>query len=161
MAAVAGVKVGIEGAVYRNTGTYGSPTWTEVTLVRDVDPKFPWDMGDASSRETRAKLYAKTMIDIAVSLTVRADDANTGYQALFDAAMSPTTVLDMLVLDGPLTAEGSMGVRSHFNASETGQSQGASDVIYTTFELKPGWSSEGYPSKIEVGSASALTATAF
>ena len=33
MAATAGAKAGIDGAVYRNTGTYGSPTWTEMPIA--------------------------------------------------------------------------------------------------------------------------------
>lgn len=161
MAAASAVKPGIDGAVYRNSGTYGSPTWAEITLIRDVSPSFPWDMADASSRTHKAKLYAKTMIDIGAQLVVRADDADAGYQALFDAAMSSTTLMDMLVLDGPITTEGSMGVRCHFNVNESGQSQGAGDVIYTTFDLKPGYHTDGDPKKIEVGATSTLTATAF
>lgn len=161
MAAAAGVKVGIKGQMLRNTGTYGSPTWTAIALVRDVTPVRAWDMADASSRETRAKLYAKTMIDVGATAVVRADDVNTGYQALYDASNSPTSVVDLLILDGPLTTEGSAGVRAEFLVSETGAPQEAGGVIYSTFDLKPAWTSNGYPSSIDVGASSALTATAF
>ena len=161
MAAAAGAKVGIDGAVYRNTGTYASPTWVEIDLVRDAEPTFPWDMGDASARTTRAKLYAKTQADLGVKLTVRADDANAGYGALWDAAMSGTALLDMLVLNGPLTKEGAKGVRANWNVSEDSESQGAGDVVYSAFTLKPGYSTDGVPSAITVGASSAITATAF
>lgn len=161
MAAAAGVKVGIKGALMRNTGTYGSPTWAAVALVRDVTPVRAWDTADASARESRAKLYAKTMIEVGATAVVRADDVNTGYQALYDASNSPSSVVDLLIIDGPLTTEGSAGVRAEFLVSETGAPQEAGGVIYATFDLKPAWTSNGYPSSVDVGSTSALTLTAF
>lgn len=161
MAAAAGVKPGIDGALYRNTGTYGSPTWTEVTLVKDVTPRRQWDMQEAGSRETKAKLMAKTRIDVGAQAVVRTDCANAGYQALYDASNSSSSLLDMLILDGPLTQEGAAGVRGHFNVNSTGAPQEADGIIYETFDLAPGWSSEGYPSAIDVGSGSAITAVAY
>lgn len=160
-AAAPGVKAGIAARVYRNTGTYGSPTWAAVNCVRDAQPSSPWDMGDASSRATRAKLYGKTQIDLQVQLVCRADDADVGYGILVDLAVSPTGVLDMLILDGPLTAEGARGYRAHWLASLSGQPQGAGDLVFTTFDLKPGFSSDGVPSAIAVGASSAITAVAF
>lgn len=161
MAAVAGVKAGIAARAYRNTGSYASPTWTAADLVRDATPAFPWDMVDASARSTRAKLYGKTQIDLSVQIVVRADDADTAYQAFVDAAFSPTTLIDMMILDGPVTAEGARGVRAHFNFSLSGQPQGAGDLIYATFELKPGYSTDGVPKSVVMGASSSTTFTSF
>lgn len=161
MAAAAGAKVGIKGQTLRNTGTYGSPTWAAIALIRDVTTMRAWDTADASARESRAKLYAKTMVDVGATLTVRADDVNTGYQALYDASNSPSSVVDLLILDGPLATEGSAGVRGEFLVSETGAPQEAGGVIYSTFDFKPKWTSNGYPSSVDVGATSALTLTAF
>lgn len=161
MAAASAVKPAIEGVVLRNTGTYGSPTWTEIELVRDVNPAMPWDMGDASSRATRAKLYNKTQIDIPYSIVVRADDADTGYVALFDASVSPTTVIDMMILDGPISTEGAMGIRCHFLVNFASQTGGAADNCYTTFDLKPGYSSAGVPKSVKMGASSVPSFTAF
>ena len=138
--ATGGFKAGIAGVAYRNTGTYGSPTWTAAPIVADVQFALPWDFGDGSSRVTRAKLYGKTQVD---------------------ASVSPTAVLDMLILDGPVTKEGARGVRAHFLFSLAGQPQGRGDGVYTTFDLKFGVSSEGVPSAVIVGASSALTAVAF
>lgn len=158
MAAASAIKLGINGVVYRNTGTYGSPTWTAISLVRDAAVNLPWDFPDASARATRVKLYAASQIDFDIQLTVRADDADAGYNALWDATVGGDP-LDMLVLDGPITTEGVRGVRAHFIPSITGQDQGAGSVVYSTFSLKPTFHSDGTPKAIEVGAASALTAT--
>lgn len=161
MAATSAVKPGVNARVYRNTGTYGSPTWTAVNLTKDGNVSAPWDMVEAGARETKAKLYGKTRIDIQIGLTVRADDLDAGYNALADAAMSQTTVMDMLILDGPITVEGARGFRAHFLVNESSQPQEIDGIIYDSFDLKPAWSSEGYPSKVVMGASSSPTFTAF
>lgn len=158
--AAGAVKPGAAGRVYRNSGSYGSPTWVAVNLVKDATPSMPWDMVEAGARETRAKLYAKARADLSVQLVVRADDADTGFNALADAAVSPTTLLDLLVLDGLISVEGVRGFRAHWNVNLTGQPQDIDNVIYDTFELKPGWNSAGYPSTVIMGATSTPAFTA-
>lgn len=159
MAATSAVKVGPGGKAYRNTGTYGSPTWTAMGLVRSVSPSMPWDMVEAGARETRAKLYAKARADLKVSFDMRADDADDAFSAVADAAVSPTVLLDILFLDGPLTAEGARGFRAAWNINLTGQPQEIDGSIYDQFEAAPGWSSDGYPSTVKMGATSTPTFT--
>lgn len=161
MAAAYGIKIGPKCVAYRNTGTYGSPTWTAMSFVRDAQAATPWDFQDASIRDTRVKMYHPTQIDFAFSLTVRCDDADAGYQALLGAAQEGTA-LDLLILDGPVSTEGSAGVRSYFHVSMTGQPQGMGDVLYATFDLKPGFGLDGSsapakPKYAVAGASSALT----
>lgn len=161
MAEASAVKVAILAAVYRNAGTYGTPTWTFIGLVRDVTPSMKWNRSDASARQTKAVLQAKTQMAISGQIVVRADDADAGYQALFDAAMATSaSALDLMILDGLITVEGAKGVRAHMNLDFV-QNQSIGEVIYTTFDYDPAWHADGYPSKVEMGAASAATFTAF
>lgn len=161
MAETSIVKAGINGVVYRNAGSYGTPTWTAITLVRNVSPSIRWDKGDASIRATKAKLSHKTQVAISGTIECRADDADAGYQALFDAAVGGSTAAaDLLILDGPVTAEGAKGVRAHMNL-DFEQNQAISDVIYTTFAYEPAWHASGYPSYVEMAASSVATITAF
>lgn len=159
MAATSAVKPAIKAVVYRNTGTYGSPTWTAIDFVRDANIGKPWDFGDASIRATRVKLYHPTQMDIAPSLTVRCDDANAGYLALESSANSGSPI-ELLILDGPIATEGVRGVRASFHVSDTGQDQAIGNVLYKNFELKPAFSTDAYPKYVVTGSGSALTETA-
>ncbi len=119
-------------------------------------------MVDASIRGTPAKLFGKGQVDLAVSLEVRADDLDAGYQALWDAAMDQDTTIDLLILNGLVTVEGSLGIRAEFLVNMTGDTQGAGDLIYSTFELKPTWTTAArYPLKAEIGAGPALSTTAF
>lgn len=167
MAAARGPKTGINSKVYYNTASggtkYASPTWSVVDHVRDNAPSQPWDLVDASIRATRVKLYHPTQKDIGCQITVRCDDVDTAYLAL-RAAAEEGIALDMLILDGPISTEGSRGFRAFFHVSETGQPQGAGDVLYSTFDLKPGFGviddgTGAYPKIAVCGASSAVTYT--
>ena len=158
MAATSAVKPAIKAVIYRNTGTYGSPTWTAMTLVRDVNISRPWDFASADVRATRVKLYAPTQMDFAVTMTMRCDDADTAYLAVDAAAISGAAV-EFLILDGPIATEGVRGVRSHFHISDTGQDQAIGNVLYKNYELKAAFSTDGVPKAIVTGATSSLTAT--
>lgn len=159
MAATDGVRVGIACKIYRNTGSYGTPTWTEIGHARDVDVAAPWEFADASIRATRVKLYAATQVDFAPSVVVRKNDADAGYQAL-RAAADEATAMDLLILDGAVTNEGARGFRAHFTPSLTGAPQTINAVVYDTFELKPAYSTDGYPQYAVVGASSNVTFSA-
>lgn len=160
MAATSAVKVGVNAKAYRNTGTYGSPTYTAMGLVRNVTFSMPWDMVEAGARETKAKLYAKARTDITVSFDMRADDADAGFNAVADAAVSQTTLVDIMFLDAPITVEGARGIRAEWNINLTGQPQEIDGSIYDSFDAKPAWSSNGYPKTVVMGASSAPTFTA-
>ena len=155
------VMPGIKAAVYRNTGTYGSPTWTLIGLVRNVTPSAKWKKSDASARQTRAELQEKTQIGITGQIEVRADPADADYQALFDAAMGDSTdAIDLMILNGLLAVEGAKGVRLHANL-DFAENHAIDGVIYTMFDYDPAWNADGYPSKVEVGATSTPTFTAY
>lgn len=161
MAETSAVQVGIAAAVYRNAGSYGSPTWTEITLIKSVTPNVKWTRSDASIRATKALLQAKTQVAITGSIECRADPADAGYQALFTAAMQDSTgAPDLLILDGDIATEGVKGIRAHMNL-DFAQNHSIDGVIYTTFDYDPAWNSAGYPSFVEMGATSTPTITAF
>jgi hypothetical protein len=157
MAATAGAHVGVKAKIYRNTGTYGSPTWVAMDLVKDVSVGMPWDMVDASVRGSRVKLYAPTQTDFSINMSMRIDYADTAYLAIRAASVS-ATAQDLLVLDGAVTEEGAQGFRADFHVSLTAQDQAIGNVLYDSFDLKPGVATN-YPKAIVMGAASAITAT--
>lgn len=161
MSAASAIQPAIAAGVYRNTGSYGSPTWVEITLVRDVTPSEQWAYGDASVRASKAKLYGKTQIDLTGTITCRADPADAGYQALFDAAVGVSSAApDLMILDGDITTEGARGVRLHANLSKK-QNQAIGEIVYTDFDYNPAWNSAGYPSSVVMGATSTPAFTAW
>lgn len=163
MAAVSAMKPGIGGVVYRNTGTYGTPVWVAQSLVKDVKLPVAWDFAEAGSRETRAKLFVKTRADVSASITMRVDDANVGYLAFRANAVNnnPNAVLDLMILDGLITVEGVHGIRAEFTLSVGDHSEDIDGSIYDTFDCKPAWTANGYPSSVIMGAASTPAFIAF
>ena len=43
------MKLGINGKLYQNTGAYGSPTWVEITNVRDLTLNMDAAEADATT----------------------------------------------------------------------------------------------------------------
>lgn len=161
MSATSQILPGIRGGAYRNSATYASPTWVIMPLVRDATPQWVWDFVEASVRATSAKLYAKSQVDVGGSLVLRADPADAAYLALIDASASRTSVLDLLLLDALITVEGSHGIRGEFLVGAEPQDQSIGGVIYTTFQLKPTYTANGFPGYVVMGAASAPTITSF
>lgn len=160
MSEAAAIQPAVNAGFYRNTGTYGTPTWTEVDIIRDVaDAGQKWDFADASSRASRAKLFGKTLIDVSGTLSARADPADAGYQAIFTASVT-TTPIDVMILDGDIATEGVKGKRLHAGFS-MGQDQSIGNIIYTEFEYKPMYHSDGVPKYVEMGASSTPTYTAY
>lgn len=160
-AAVSAVKHGVSARIYRNTGTYGTPVWTAVNLVKDVTGGTPWNKTEAGARETTAMLFARTRINLTRSVTIRADDLDAGYQAFLTSSQDKTSVIDMMILDGLISTEGAHGHRAHYGCSNTDNPQEIDGVIYDVFEVSPEWHSSGYPSKVVMGASSTPTFTAF
>lgn len=154
-------KPGVAAGLYRNTGTYGSPSWTAQTFVHSVRPSMPWGKVEAGARYTRANVYMKARADLTIEVMMKADAADAGYQAFRAAAVSPTTVVDCLVLDGLITIEGACGWRGEFLVNLTGAPQEIDGSIYDTFELFPTWTSNAVgPSTVIMGASSTPTLTA-
>lgn len=162
MAGTPGVKPAVKAVTYRNAGTYASPTWTALPLIMDENFGKPWDFADAFTRQSRVKMYGPTQVDFQITAKIRCDDVDAGYAALETAAVSGAT-LDLLILDGPLTAEGARGARASFHVSHTGQDQAIGNNLYSEYEFKPGYAYNSgvlqTPTAVVVGASSTITET--
>lgn len=128
--------LGINAKLYRNTGTYGSPTWTAINAVSDLAVNPPWDEADASTRGSRVKMVMKTLLGLEVSGKIRANLTDTEYVNMVDAS-NQDTVNDYLVLTSTTSATGSRGYRFDGQVFIATQDQNLGSVIYDDFMLKP------------------------
>lgn len=154
MAEVTSFKTGVGCGLYRNTGTYGSPTWTFQSEVQSVTPNSPWDWVEASSRASAVKLWGKSLVDVSYQLTYRADDLDAGWEAFMAAHWSRTTVVDCLILNGLIATEGVRGVRAEFYCSMDSEPQDIGGSIFSTFTLKPTVTTNGLPKSVIMGTSS-------
>ena len=154
MAAETQILLGIAAGLYRNSGSYGTPTWGAQNIVRSVSPAFPWDFAEAPSRATPVKIYGKTQVDMAIQVMMRADPADANFAAWVVAHWSRTAVLDLLILNAKLTTEGARGVRGEFLVSLSGEPQEIEGSIVATFDIKPTITANGLPKSVVMGASS-------
>lgn len=151
-------KLGIKCKIYRNTATYGSPTWAEITLIGDASVSPVWDEAAGDVRGSRVKSVAKTLMGLEVSARVRVSNDDAGYEALNDALHSDTP-LDLLVLNGPNNEEGVRGYRADWHVMQAPQDQALGAVLFDDLILKPAISANGVKAA-SVGSGGTLSYTA-
>src|SRR4051812_42511826 len=95
-------QLGIKASLLRNTGTYNSPVWTEITGISDLKENPDWDTAEGNTRASRVKRHAKTLLGLSLSGKIKVDHTDAGYVAVL-AALYSDTPLDLVVLDGDPT----------------------------------------------------------
>lgn len=102
--------------LYRNTGTYASPTWVEIEDVQDLDLTLEADDGDSTTRGdggwgTVVHGLHHASIDFGLLIN---DHDNADYEAIRDAWLNKSAV-EFLCLDGPVATAGNEGLRATFS----------------------------------------------
>lgn len=130
--------LGIDCVLYYNSGTFGSPTWVELSNVLDVQVGGAWNSGDGSSRATRVIKEGRTRLPLQISGRMLADKS-TGYVAMRTAyyASGTSAIIDVMVLDGPSDSNGADGFRFEAEVHDFSRDEGADNVVYRDFVLKP------------------------
>lgn len=130
-------RLGIDGKVYRNTGTYGTPTWTEITLVKDVQVSPTWSKADSSSRASKVMSDVKAQLALAFTISVKVSLTDAGYIALMDSFVDPDGVIDMLVLNGDTATNGVEGWRFDAGVFGASEDQSIGAALYRDFDIGP------------------------
>lgn len=127
---------GIDGKVYRNSGTYGSPTWALVTTVIEVTVNLENSQIDASNRNSNYRLSLPALTDISVDLRLHKDKDDTHFLALETAAQTRANI-DLLVLDGAQNVAASDGWRIQGFFTSWTETQALEDAIVVDATFVP------------------------
>lgn len=131
-------KMAIDAVVLlRLAGNYNTPTFTELELARDVQITPAWDEAEAFSRETIMKEFAKGLLGLEFTMSVKCAVGDPAYDAMMDSFADRKGVIDMVILDGGQTTNGSEGFRFDAGVFSAGQNQEISGVQYRDFGVKP------------------------
>lgn len=111
MAAPSAPIIGFNGKLYYNAGTYGSPTWTEITNVGDVTMTDEAEQSAIGIRSMGGfKIAVAGLRNVGWEWSSVYDPADTAQTALRTkyAARTPT---EFLILDQSNGTAGSQGIR--------------------------------------------------
>jgi hypothetical protein len=132
------VKYGFKGKIYFNTGTYNSPTWSEVTNVRDVKVGADFTEFDASTRAGGGIGQAEPVIlNLELAGLIRTDESDTTGFVAMETAFLTRASTDVLILDGGSSVNGSRGYRADLKLFKFGEDQALDRVDFREFMLKP------------------------
>jgi hypothetical protein len=130
------MKIGLNAKLYRNTGSFGSPTWVEVTNIQDLDLADSMDEADASTRGSGGMAESEpTLRTIEASWNMK-NNADT-HMIAFRTAYATRALVDLQILDGPIATVGSHGIRGRFKFHEFGKPQPLRDGQFVNLRAKP------------------------
>lgn len=141
---MAGPNTGGECKLYYNTGTFGSPTWTEIPGVIDLNWAMDATYADISSRRSIFRMEAKALTGLTVNWGYRRRQgvSDTVFTALRGYALARTK-FELAIADGAIATTGTQYLRAtyqcHMNRDEPLE-DGASDSFeaHLTYEEDSG-----------------------
>ena len=134
------MKLGMEAKLYRNTGTYATPTWVEMTNVKDLTLNLEASEADVTTRGNagwRATIAA--LKDGSIEFEMVWDPADAGFTAIQDAYFNNTTV-EFAVMDGDVTSTGTQGLRATMSITKLTRSEPLEQAITVSVTAKPTYS---------------------
>lgn len=129
--------LGLDCKLYRNTGTYGSPTWVLIENVKDVTLSLTKSSADVTTRNNggwRAEIGALKEGSIEFDSVWDTTDADF---AVILAAWVANTTVEFLVLDGLLATAGSQGLRASCQVMECTRTEPLEEAVMAKVVLKP------------------------
>ena len=132
-----GSKLGLECKLYRNTGTYAVPVWSELSHVKDVALNLEKGEADVTTRANQGWKASKAALkDASIEFDIMWDTSDLGFVALKDAFMNNTT-LEVAVMDGPIATVGSEGLRATVEVMKFPRNEPLEEAVTASVALKP------------------------
>jgi len=131
------VRLGLDARLYRNTGTYASPIWNEITNVKDVTLNLEVGEADVSTRGTGGwRATVSALKDASIEFEMVWDTADDDFAAIRDAFLN-RGALDLAVMDGDITTPGSQGLRATCMIASFSRNEALEEALTVSVTAKP------------------------
>ncbi|MGC4004698.1 MAG: hypothetical protein QM811_16890 [Pirellulales bacterium] len=132
--------LGMECQLVRNTSIYATPSWSPISIVRDLtlDMESGEANADARANQEWGAVLA-TRKNASVTFDILNKKGDTHLAAIKNAYLNKT-LLDMAVLDGPHDVEGSEGLRADWAILKFSRNEQQGEVVSYSVTMKPGYS---------------------
>ena len=122
-------------AFVRSAGNYGTPTWSECTVINDLTQNLTATEAEANSRASFINQTVITAADLNWTGTMKSDGSAT-WTILYEGLLESTT-LDFLILDGGSTTNGTTGFRADCVITDVTTDQGRNNRVYNSIKIMP------------------------
>lgn len=132
--------LGANGKLYRNTGTYGSPTWDLVPNCRSITGNHSWSDVNVSGRAGGAAVqHEPGLIDFDFSIEMLYDPSDTDFTTIRDAAFARTGI-EFALLDQASGTAGSYGTRAFCKFFNYKRPEEIDGIMSASFDIKNAYS---------------------
>lgn len=133
--------LGLSAKAYRNTGSYGSTSWSEITNLQDVTVNLTRDTADVTTRGGNGwKQEVGTLKNASISFSMIWANADADFVAFRDAFLNGT-LIDSTFMDGDITVSETQGLRAEWSVNSFTRNEALAEAITVDVELTPGKSS--------------------
>lgn len=123
--------------IYRNTGTYGSPTWDLVANVKDLTLNLDKDEVDVTTRASNGfKEFVDGLIDASIEFQMLWDTSDADFTAIQGAFFNKTAI-EFLILDGASNVAGSQGLRATCMIKSFSRSETLGEALMVDVSIRP------------------------
>lgn len=130
--------LGMNCKTYYNTGTFGSPTWVEITNISKMKLTMAGETFDARTRAAGMfHQWACTGIDLTPSWEMNWNLADTAFTALKTAFFAGAEK-DMIFLDGSQSSGSHEGPRISAVFTKFDRDEDEANMVRVSLEAKPG-----------------------
>jgi hypothetical protein len=144
--------------LYRNTDSPydNSPTWALVPNVKDLTRNLEKTLADASVRGSTFRQQVGTMKDLSLDFQMVYDPTDSDVTA-FETAFFADGDVEILVLDGLISASGSKGLRFMAQVTNFTVNEALEDVGLVDVTLVPGYYPTNLPRRVSVVTPGSVT----
>lgn len=137
MAAPTAPILGFNGKLYRNTGTYGTPTWNEIPNVGDVEMTLEASEADISVRAGGGfEQVVAGLIKFEASWKSVYDPADEDQTALRTAFFARTPI-EFAIMDQAVGTAGSQGIRATCMVMKMTRIEALGEAMMVDVSIRP------------------------
>ncbi len=147
------VKLGLDAKLYFcAAGIGGSPTWTELTNVKNVTLSLQKGEADVTTRaNNKWKATAATLKEGTIEFEMVWDTADAGFTAIKNAYFDDS-VIGIAAMDGGVTTPGSQGLWADCHVIDFSRDEPLEEAITVKVTVKPTYSANAPVWKTVAGS---------
>ncbi|MFQ5733009.1 MAG: hypothetical protein ACE5KM_13795 [Planctomycetaceae bacterium] len=131
-----GFEIGLDAKTYRNTGTWGIPTFDEISNIQEVTTTLDASEAEAKARGLTYTEFRRGIINAVVNITMLYSGADTDFVALRDAFLNDT-LIELYIADGLAATSGTQGLRGEFTVLSMERGEPLEEGLTVVFSVKP------------------------
>lgn len=143
--------LGMNCKAYRNTASYASPTWNEITNIKDLSLNLEASEADVSTRGNNGwEATVQTLKRGTVEFQMVWDTGDADFTAVQSAFLN-NTAIEFAFMDGDITTNGSQGLRATMMVINFSRTENLTEAVMVDVSLKITYSANA-PTWLTVGS---------